>query len=198
MSEEKIKIRERISYGLGDFAQNGMFTFISSYLLFLTDAAKIHLGAAGTILLLGRVTDALASPLVGSRMDQAQGGQGKCRPYIRFFMLPECILLMLVFMSPPLPDAEKTLYLGLVYILYSISYAIVSVAYSALMSLLTRNEEERLKLNVFKNIGAAAGGMLVTAVTMKAVEVFSMGLQKDFLRRLPFMRLYFFWREWPA
>lgn len=181
MSEEKIKTRERISYGLGDFAQNGMFTFISSYLMFfLTDAAKIHLGAAGTILLLGRVTDALASPLVGSRMDQAQGGQGKCRPYIRFFMLPECILLMLVFMSPPLPDAEKTLYLGLVYILYSISYAIVSVAYSALMSLLTRNEEERLKLNVFKNIGAAAGGMLVTAVTMKAVEVFSMGLQKGF------------------
>ena len=181
MSEEKIKIRERISYGLGDFAQNGMFTFISSYLMFfLTDAAKIHLGAAGLILLLGRVADALVSPLVGGRMDQKQRGQGKCRPYMRFFILPECVLLMLVFMSPAFSDDQRILYLGLVYILYSITYAIVSVAYSTLMSLLTRNEKERLKLNLFKNIGAAAGGMLVTAVTMKIVNLFSVDLRKGF------------------
>lgn len=193
MSEEKIRFRERLSYGLGDFAQNGMFTFISSYLMFfLTDAAKIRLGASGTILLLGRVADALASPLAGGWMDQMQGGQGKCRPYIRFFMLPECVLLMLIFISPDLPDAERTLYLGLTYILYSITYAIVSVAYSTLMSLLTRNEEERLKFNFFKNIGAAAGGMLVTAVTMKAVNGFSMGLRKGFFAAASFYAFLFF------
>lgn len=125
----------------------------------MTDAAKIRLGASGTILLLGRVADALASPLAGGWMDRMQGGQGKCRPYIRFFMLPECVLLMLIFISPDLPDAERTLYLGLTYILYSITYAIVSVAYSTLMSLLTRNEEERLKFNFFNRVvsGKAAG-----------------------------------------
>lgn len=181
MAEEQIRLREKVGYGLGDFAQNGMFTFISSYLMFFfTDAAKINLKAAGLILLLGRVTDALISPFIGGLMDRTRTRQGKCRPYIRIFIFPECFLLMAIFIVPAFSDMKRALYLGTVYLLYSVAYAIVSVAYSTLLSLLTRNEKERLELNLFKNVGAAAGGMLVTAMTMKIVHGFSADLGKGF------------------
>lgn len=58
----------------------------------------------------------------------------------------------------------------------------MSVAYSTLLSLITRNEDERLSLNLFKNIGAAAGGTLVTSVTLKAVNIFSEKYENSFCR----------------
>lgn len=181
MEQEKLSTKEKFSYGLGDFAQNGMFTFMSSYLLFFcTDIAKINLGAAGVILGLGRIADAVFSPLAGGILDRTETRWGKCRPYILFTIFPEGVLLALVFFVPDFSEKGKIWYIGTVYLLFSIVYAVVSVAYSTLLSLMTRNEGERLSLNLFKNIGAAAGGILVTSVTLKAVNLFSAKQQNGF------------------
>lgn len=180
--EEKLTLKEIMSYGAGDFAQNGMFTFISSYLLFFcTDAVGIDLEAAGLILLIGRTADALLSPFIGSVLDRSQTVNGKCKPYIRFFIFPEFLLLVLVFAVPELQESVKLLYLGTVYLLFSIAYAIMSVAYFTLLSLMTRREDERLRLNLFKNLGASMGGTLVTASVLKIVERFSPKIKYGFL-----------------
>ena len=44
---------EKISFGLGDFANNGMFSFVSTYAMFYyTDIAKVSLEAVAAILLI--------------------------------------------------------------------------------------------------------------------------------------------------
>lgn len=40
MNRYEISLPERIKYGLGDFAQNGVFTFMSSYFLFSVQISR--------------------------------------------------------------------------------------------------------------------------------------------------------------
>ena len=50
---EKISLKERFSYGLGDLACNLMFQLITAYLMFFyTDVAGIGLGAISLIMLI--------------------------------------------------------------------------------------------------------------------------------------------------
>ena len=80
---------EKISFGLGDFSGNGIFTFVSTYLMFFyTDAAKLDLGAIGVILLAGRTVDAVFSPVMGFIVDRTDTRYGKCRPFIAAAILP--------------------------------------------------------------------------------------------------------------
>ena len=56
MNRYETSLPERIKYGLGDFAQNGVFTFMSSYFLFFcTDIAGIGLEYAGMVTFIGRI-----------------------------------------------------------------------------------------------------------------------------------------------
>ena len=56
MNRYETPLPERIKYGLGDFAQNGVFTFMSSYFLFFcTDIAGIGLEYAGMVTFIGRI-----------------------------------------------------------------------------------------------------------------------------------------------
>lgn len=56
MNRYETSLPERIKYGLGDFAQNGVFTFMSSYFLFFcTDIAGIGLEYAGMVTFISRI-----------------------------------------------------------------------------------------------------------------------------------------------
>ena len=68
---EKISLKERFSYGLGDLACNLMFQRITAYLMFFyTDVAGIGLGAISLIMLVARVVDAVTDPMMGVIIDK--------------------------------------------------------------------------------------------------------------------------------
>ena len=51
MQETKVSLREKICFGLGDVTGNGLYTLLSSYLLFFcTDVLKIGLAATTMIM----------------------------------------------------------------------------------------------------------------------------------------------------
>ena len=87
---------EKLCFGLGDFATNGMYTFIGTYILFFyTDIEKLDLSVVSMILLIGRTMDAVASVLAGILVDKTQTKWGKCRPYILLFSVPVCLFAFL-------------------------------------------------------------------------------------------------------
>lgn len=173
MEESKVTVREKLCFGLGDVTGNGLYTLLSSYLLFFcTDVLKIGLAATTIIMFAGRAADAVLSPVMGILLDYLKLKNGKCLPLLRLFMIPCGIWLWLLF-SPPAFLSEHLLvwYMAVVFIAYSIHFAVINIAYSTLISVLTRNVHERLVLNVFKNLGANLGGFLVTASTLRLVSL---------------------------
>ena len=64
--QPKLRIKEKISYGAGDFASNLIWGTLSSFLLyFYTDIALLPVVATGSIFLISRMLDAFIDPFVG-------------------------------------------------------------------------------------------------------------------------------------
>ncbi len=63
---EKLKIKEKVAYGFGDFGFSIFWKLFSAYLLFFyTDVFGISAAAAGTMFLVTRIWDSLNDPLMG-------------------------------------------------------------------------------------------------------------------------------------
>lgn len=186
LSEQKKKgpsKLEKISFGLGDFSGNGIFTFVSTYLMFFyTDAAKLDLGAIGMILLAGRTVDAVFSPVMGFIVDRTNTRFGKCRPFLAAGILPVCFLMCALFYSPSaFSEQGKILYAAMIYVLFSLLYAFINVPYSTMLTVLSSSQDERIVFNLFKNVGANCGGIFVTACTLWLVNELGNSKRQGFM-----------------
>ena len=99
----KISIKEKISYGFGDFASSTFWTLFSMFLLyFYTDVYGISAAAAGTMFLVARLWDTTNDPIMGMICDRTKSRWGKFRPFLLFGALPFTIIGILTFTTPDL------------------------------------------------------------------------------------------------
>ncbi|WP_373213205.1 MFS transporter [Ruminococcus sp. 5_1_39BFAA] len=186
--------KEKISFGLGDFSNNGIFTFVSTYLMYYyTDVACLDLASISLILMLGRTIDAIFSPVMGLIVDKTNTKYGKCRPYLALGILPSCILMIGLFALPDgMTPGAKTILAIANYAAFSVLYAFMNVPYSTMINVLTASNTQRISLNLYKTLGANLGAVFVTAVSLKAVEYFSKGNKNGFSRAAVLFALLFF------
>lgn len=68
---EKLKLKEKIGYGFGDFASSMFWKMFSVYLLFFyTDVFGISAAVVGTMFLVTRIFDGLNDPIMGILADR--------------------------------------------------------------------------------------------------------------------------------
>jgi glycoside/pentoside/hexuronide:cation symporter, GPH family len=78
---EKLSIREKVGYALGDTAANFIFqTMIMFQLAFYTDTFGITAIAAGTLLVVVRFWDAIFDPIMGVLQTAQTPGGGNSAP----------------------------------------------------------------------------------------------------------------------
>ncbi|MBN2091503.1 MFS transporter [candidate division KSB1 bacterium] len=173
---EKLSLKEKIGYSLGDTASNLFFqTFMLFLLYFYTDVFGLPAAAVGTMFLLTRIWDAVNDPLMGTITDRTNTRWGKFRPYILFFALPFGILGVLTFTTPDFGITGKLIYAYITYNLLMMMYTAVNVPYSALMGVITPNSLERTELSSYRFVAAFIGGFIVQATTMSLVKYFGAG-----------------------
>ncbi|CUX35348.1 MFS transporter [Clostridium sp. C105KSO13] len=190
--EYSISTGERVSFGLGDFALNGTFTLVSSYLLYYyTDGAKISLSTAGVILLLGRAADALTSIWAGVMVDKVQTKMGRCRPFLLAGIVPMMLLMCMLFYMPDFSETQKLIYGCISYILFSCFYAFLNVPYSTMLSVVTDKAEERISFNIYKNFGGNAGAVFVTLLTFSILGIMGTDDNSGYLKTAGFYAVFF-------
>ncbi len=173
---EKLTLKEKIGYSLGDTASNLFFqTFMLFLLYFYTDVFGLPAAAVGTMFLITRIWDAINDPIMGTIADRTNTRWGKFRPYILFFALPFGILGVLTFTTPDFSLTGKLIYAYITYNLLMMMYTAVNVPYSALMGVITPNSLERTELSSYRFVAAFIGGFIVQAATMSLVKYFGVG-----------------------
>jgi GPH family glycoside/pentoside/hexuronide:cation symporter len=173
---EKLSLKEKIGYSLGDTASNIYFqTFIIFLLNFYTDVFGIPAAAAGTMFLLTRIFDAVNDPIMGTIADRVNTRWGKFRPFVFFFGIPLAIMGVFTFTTPDFDISGKLVYAYITYNLLMVMYTIVNVPYSALMGVITPNSMERTELSSFRFVAAFAGGLIVQGSTIYLVKYFGKG-----------------------
>lgn len=170
---EKISIREKISYGFGDFASSTFWTLFSMFLLyFYTDVFGITAAAAGTMFLVARFWDTTNDPIMGMICDRTTTRWGKFRPYLLFGAIPFIIIGILTFTTPDLGPTGKLIYAYITYTLMMMVYTAVNVPYASLLGVMTKNSDERTSLASFRFIGGYCAGLMVTSSANYLVEYF--------------------------
>lgn len=181
-----LHMKERIGYGVGDFANNMMYTPVNSFFTyFLTNVAGLGAGIVGTILLVSRLMDGVSDLIVGSIMEKVHSKYGKARPWLLWWCIPFAISLVLMFSAPDFGMTGKIIYAFLTYNLaVTVVYTAINLPFGSLAALMTKNQTERGYLNISKMVFAFGGGMVVNAATLPLVKFFgsdSAAWQKTFL-----------------
>ena len=168
-----ITLREKLSYGCGDFASSMFWKLFSMFLLFFyTDVFGLPAAVVGTMFLITRIWDALIDPMIGAVADRTTSRWGKFRPFLLYGAIPFAIFGVLTFTTPNLDASGKLIYAYVTYTLMMMVYSVVNVPYSSLLGVMTNNINDRTTLASYRFIGAFSGGLLVTATATYLVEYF--------------------------
>lgn len=168
-ADGRISVREKISYGFGDVACNVVFALtmsLSTY--FYTDVVGMSAALAGTILLLSRIFDGISDVIVGILVDRTKSRFGKARAWVLWMTVPYGVSAVLLFM---VPAHATTVVQGIyVFITYNLAvtfvYTALNLPYGTLAAMMTRNQNERAIINIFRMGMAPVGNMIVTAATL--------------------------------
>lgn len=174
----RLKLSEKIGYGLGDAAFNFVWmTFIYFQIYFYTDVFGISAAAIGTMLLLTRVWDTVNDPIMGVIADRTETRWGKFRPYLLFGSVPLAIVATLAFTTPDMSSSDKLIYAYITYFLVGMTYTALNIPYSSMLSVLTNDPKERASLSSWRFMGAYGAGIVVLYFTLDLVEKFGGGDQ---------------------
>ena len=158
---EKIHLKEKFSYGLGDVACNVVYALTTSLLIyFYTNVVGISAAMVGTIMLVSRFFDGFSDVLIGHLVDRTHSKHGKSRAWILWMMIPYGVAAVLLFTVPPATPIVKGIY---VFITYNF--------YATLATLMTRDTDQRAVVNLFRTGMSAIGNMIITAITFPLVTM---------------------------
>lgn len=161
--------RDKVGYLLGDFGNDFVFIFASSFLMvFYTNVAGLDPAAVGLIFLIVRVIDAFVDVGWGRFLDTHRASpRGRFRVWIGRMALPLAVVSALLYV-PMIGDwayGVRLAYAGITYLLWgSCFYMMVNISYGSMASVMTEDPAQRSALSVWRSTGASAAGLFVGVV----------------------------------
>ena len=173
---EKLSVVEKVGYGLGDTAANFIFqTMVMFQLVFYTDTFGITAAAAGTLLVVVRIWDAIFDPIMGAVADRTSTRWGKFRPWVLWTAVPFGIMGFLTFVTPDLSPVGKLIYAYGTYIVLMAVYSANNLPYSALSGVMTGDLGERTSLSSYRFVCAMIAQLVIQGLALPMVHHFGQG-----------------------
>ncbi len=163
MTRQNLTVREKLGFGLGDMASNIVYQAVANVLLyFYTDVYGLTAAAAGLLMLVVRLFDAVIDPAIGAMADRTRTRHGRYRPWMLWIAVPYGVLAVAAFITPDVSMGAKLVYAYISYALLVTAYSAINIPYSALGGAITGDSEERANLQTWRFAMAMVGGFLVT------------------------------------
>jgi GPH family glycoside/pentoside/hexuronide:cation symporter len=167
LSPEKLHFSTKLAYGAGDFGPAVTANILVFYLLFfLTDVAGLPAGLAGSVLMIGKIFDAVNDPIVGLWSDRLQTPWGRRLPWMLAGIIPFVLCYLAQWLIPQF-SPETTVnqwglfaYYTVVGIGFNLAYTMVNLPYTAMTPELTQDYNERTRLNSFRFAFSIGGSIL--------------------------------------
>jgi GPH family glycoside/pentoside/hexuronide:cation symporter len=167
---QKLTLKTRIGYGIGDIAICLYWSGVGLYLLyFYTDVVGISPSLAGLIYGIGMLWDAVTDPFMGYVAERTRTKWGVYRPYLLFGNVPLALSFVLLFWVPPFEGAMLFSFLLLTNLLHRTCFTIVSVPFSSLTPRITSDSQERTNLTGFRMLGAQTGTNLMALLAFPII-----------------------------
>lgn len=164
---------QKIWWALGQATGRQYITaLVSTYILvFLTDTFGVAAGAAGVIMTLATIWDAINDPIMGSIADRTKTRWGTYRPFLLFVPLPLSIVSVLLFAAPDLSPTGKIIYAAVLYICYGMLVTCIEIPYSAILPAMSKNEMERNDVISLSTFISSIMILIVSTFTTNLVQI---------------------------
>jgi glycoside/pentoside/hexuronide:cation symporter, GPH family len=173
---EKLAMREKVGFSLGDAAANFIFqTIMLLQLSFYTDSFGISAAAAGWLFLVARLWGAVFDPIMGVISDRTVTRWGKFRPWILWTAVPFGIIGFLAFTTPNFGPQGKIIYAYITILLLMSVYSANNIPYSALSGVITGNMKERTSLSSVRFIFVTLATLAIQGFALPMVNHFGQG-----------------------
>lgn len=163
----KLSFKTKLAYGAGDMGPGITATLlVFSLLIFLTNVAGLNPGLAGTVLLIGKISDAINDPIIGVLSDRTKSRWGRRHSWMLFGSIPFGLFFVLQWIVPHFSaNAEINqwglfIYYTLIAVFFNIAFTAVNLPYTALTPELTQDYNERTSLNSFRFAFSIGGSIL--------------------------------------
>lgn len=180
-TKKYLTMKERVCFTIGAFGRSGIYTLMSMFtLVFFQNGAGLTLQQSSTIILIGRIFDAINDPMMGMIVDRTKSKWGKMRPYLLFAPVPIAICTILLFSAPFEQGSTAAFAWAFVtYILWGVSFTIQDVPFWGLSSVITPLENERTSFISTARLGSTFGGIL-PALLVPILYQSNLGYTKGF------------------
>ncbi|MFC5704856.1 glycoside-pentoside-hexuronide (GPH):cation symporter [Aeromonas eucrenophila] len=176
MESNRLSVREKIGYGMGDAGCNILFGTIMLFVnYFYTDVFGLAPALVGVLLLSVRIIDAITDPIMGAIADRTQSRWGRFRPWLLWMALPFAICSILMFTTPDWSYESKVIYAFATYFLCSLAYTAVGVPYCSLGSVITNDPKERVSCQSYRFVMVGIATLILSLTLLPMVEWFGDG-----------------------
>lgn len=173
---EKLALREKIGYGMGDAGSCIVWSMLALYLTwFYTDVFGLAPEVVGTLFLLIRIFDAFTDPVMGAICDRTESRWGKFRPYLLYMSVPFGVGAVLMFTTPDLSATGKLVYAYFTYFLMSLIYTAINIPYCSCLGVLTLDERERMSCLGYRFFLNGFATLIVTSSILPLTDFLGSG-----------------------
>lgn len=176
--QDKIPFYEKVIFATGDMAFNLIWMPLAIFANpYFTDICKIPAAWVGWIFLGVRSLDLVTDVGMGVIGDRTTPHPkwGKFRLYIAWGAIPLAMAGAAMFYAPEFSTVGKAIYLGIVYLCLSLLYTLTNVPYSAQMTIMSPDHNERTRLSAIRMVGAQTGVLIVSMLMLKIVDLLGDG-----------------------
>jgi glycoside/pentoside/hexuronide:cation symporter, GPH family len=184
---EKLNLSTKLAYGAGDLGTAITANILAIFqLIFFTNVAGIPAGIAGSVLMVGKIWDAINDPIVGVLSDRTQSRWGRRYPWVIIGAIPFGITFFLMWVVPRFSSNPSTNLVALIAfyivmgVLFNTFYTVVNLPYIALTPELTQDYDERTQLNSFRFAFSIGGSILSLILAFGIFRVVPNGVQQYF------------------
>lgn len=171
-SSQKLSVKEKVGYSLGDLAANLVFQTLMTYLAyFYTDIYGLDTNHASAVMLtVGLVAAFGFNPIIGAIADRTVSKWGKFRPWILFTAVPLGVIALLAFSTPDFSYKGKVIYAVVTYTLLLLLYAANNLPYSALSGVITGDMKERNSMSAYRFVAVMFAQFFVQVFMLPIIE----------------------------
>lgn len=169
------KWRQRIGFGISDYACNLAYLVANTYLMFYyTNCAGINASAIGAMMVATRFIDAFTDYLIGVFIDRTDTKYGRYRPWMLAGTPVLAVGMALVFAVPVgWSGTAKLAWAFISYFIMSFGYTMVNIPMAPIVSALSADPAERTKIATTRTVFSNLGSMTASMFTLPLIWYFA-------------------------
>jgi glycoside/pentoside/hexuronide:cation symporter, GPH family len=181
---QKLSVKEKIGYSLGDLAANLIFQTLVTYLAYYyTDIYGLSAGKASAIMFtVGMVAAFGFNPIIGALADRTNTQWGKFRPWILWTAVPLGVVSVLAFTK--FSDTPSVMYAVITYSLLLFLYAANNLPYGALSGVITGDMKERNSMSAYRFVAVMFAQFFVQVFMLPIIETVGNGNKAEGISKL--------------